>query len=412
MTEEGMDFGAMLAEFEREQGKTGAEKAPSVGEKVRGEILSLGEDTAFIDLGGKTEGMVHLDELTDEDGELTAAVGDVLEGMVTAHDPDSGCVVIRVRPGRLSGGETALEELRQAHAHGLPVEGVVQEVVKGGVRVEVAGVRAFCPISQLDRAYVENAAEFVGRRLSFRIERFEEFGRGGRPNVVVSRRALLEEEARARAEEARAKLEVGKTVEGTVTSVTSYGAFVDLGGIEGLLHVSEMSHTRVEDPRQLYTQGQRVQVEVVKIETGEEGKEGKRGKRDRISLSRKALETDPWEGVAAAFPRGSQHRGKVARVESFGAFVELMPGVDGLVHVSELGVDRPIQHAREVVEIGQELTVEVLSIDPVRRRISLSRTVADRETDAAARAKATDSDSSGGFASLGDLLKDRIGELE
>lgn len=412
MTEETEDFGALLAEFEREQGRTGTEKAPEVGEKVRGEILSLGETAAFVDLGGKTEGMVHLEELTDEDGELTVGVGDAVEGLVTAIDPDSGCVVIRVRPGRFSASETALEELRQAREHGIPVEGVVREVVKGGVRVEVAGVRAFCPISQLEAAYVEDASEYVGRRLRFRVERFEESGRGGRPNVVLSRRVLLEEEARARAEEARAKLAVGKVVEGTVTSVTSYGAFVDLGGIEGLLHVSEMRHSRVEDPKELYTQGQRVQVEVIGIEPGKEGKG------DRISLSRKALETDPWEGVAAALPRGSQHRGMVTRVEPYGAFVELMPGIEGLAHISELGADRPVQHAREVVQAGQEMEVEVLSVDPARRRISLARAQGAGAGDAEWRARQASgagagsrsgSGGSGGLASLGDVLEKQLG---
>jgi len=412
MTEETEDFGELLAEFEREQGRTGAEKVPEVGEKVRGEILSLGETAAFVDLGGKTEGMVHLEELTDEDGELTVGVGDAVEGLITAIDPDSGCVVIRVRPGRFSGSETALEELRQAREHDIPVEGVVREVVKGGVRVEVAGVRAFCPISQLEAAYVEDANEYVGRRLRFRVGRFEESGRGGRPNVVLSRRVLLEEEARARAEEARAKLAVGKVVEGTVTSVTSYGAFVDLGGIEGLLHVSEMRHSRVEDPKELYTQGQRVQVEVIGIEPGKEGKG------DRISLSRKSLETDPWEGVAAALPRGSQHRGKVTRVESYGAFVELMPGIEGLAHISELGADRPVQHAREVVQAGQEMEVEVLSVDPARRRISLARAQGAGAGDAEWRARQASgagagsrsgSAGSGGLASLGDVLEKQLG---
>jgi small subunit ribosomal protein S1 len=417
MTEESEDFGAVLAEFEREQGHAGAEKAPSVGEKVRGEIISLGETAAFVDLGGKTEGMVHLEELTDEEGELTVAVGDAVEGLVTATDPDSGCVVIRVRPGRFAGSETALEEVRQAREHGIPVEGVVREVVKGGVRVEVAGLRAFCPISQLELGFVEDASEYVGRRLRFRIERFEESGRGGRPNVVLSRRVLLEEEARARAEEARAKLEVGKVVEGTVTSVTSYGAFVDLGGIEGLLHVSEMRHSRVEDPKALYTQGQRVEVEVIGIQPGKEGKG------DRISLSRKSLESDPWEGVMAAFPRGSQHRGKVTRVEPYGAFVELVPGIDGLVHISELGADRPVQHAREVVETGDELEVEVLSVDPARRRISLARTQgagagaaewrAARSSGAAAGfGTGSSGGSGGGLASLGDVLKNQLGPSE
>ena len=415
MAEETKDFGALLAEFEREQGRSGAEKAPEVGKKVRGEILSLGETTAFVDLGGKTEGMVHLEELTDEEGELTVCVGDAVEGLVTATDPETGAVIIRVRPGRFAGSETALEELRQAHEHGIPVDGVVREVVKGGVRVEVGGIRSFCPISQLDIAYVEDANEYVGRRLRFRVERFESSGRGGRPNIVLSRRALLEEEARARAEEARAKLAVGKVVEGTVTSVTSYGAFVDLGGVEGLLHVSEMRHSRVEDPKELYTQGQRVQVEVIGIEPGKEGKG------DRISLSRKSLETDPWEGVAATLPRGSHHRGKVTRVEPYGAFVEVLPGIEGLAHISELGADRPVQHAREVVQAGEELEVEVLSVDPARRRISLARARGAGAGDAEWRARQaaaggggsrSGSGGSGGLASLGDLLKERLGDPE
>lgn len=398
------DFGAVLAEFEREQGRTGAEKAPEVGEKVSGTIISLGADAAFVDLGGKTEGMVALAELRDEEGELTHDVGDTVEGLITATDPESGCLVLRVRPGRVSVGNTALLELRQAEEHGVPVEGTVREVVKGGVRVEVAGLRAFCPISQLDLVYVEDASAYVGRRLHFQVVRFEESGRGGKPNIVLSRRTLLEEEARARAEEARRRLEVGQQIEGTVTSVTSYGAFVDLGGIEGLLHVSEMSHSRVEDPKQLYTVGQRVTVEVIGIEAGKEGKG------DRISLSRKSLETDPWEGVAAQFPPGTKHTGKVVRIEPYGAFVELIPGLEGLVHISELGADRPIQHAREVVEEGQELPVEVLSVDPARRRISLSRTVVDREVDEGGERGRRGSGGGGGLASLGDLLKDQLGE--
>jgi len=410
MAEETQDFGALLAEFEREQGRTGAEKGPAIGEKVSGEIISLGPSAAFVDLGGKTEGMVHREELTDEEGELTVEVGDTVEGLITATDPDSGCLVIRIRPGRFSDVETALEELRQAREHRIPVEGVVREVVKGGLQVDVGGVRAFCPVSQIDLRYVEDPSEYVGRRLQFRVERFEESGRGGRPNVVVSRRALLEEEAKARAEEARARLEVGKTFDGTVTSVTSYGAFVDLGGIEGLLHVSQMRHSRVEDPKELYAEGQRVQVEVIGIEPG------KGGKGDRISLSRKSLETDPWEGVVSAFPRGSHHTGKVVRVEPYGAFVELIPGIEGLVHISELGADRPIQHAREVAEPGQEMTVEVLSVDPGRRRISLARTRADDPAGDFPRQRAEASGGSGGetgsggFASLGDLLKEQLGE--
>jgi small subunit ribosomal protein S1 len=366
------DFGAILAEFERAQEASGAGKDPKPGNRVSGRVLSIGEEAVFLDVGAKSDAMVALAELTDEDGEPTVAVGDTVDGLVTGHDEASGCLMVRVRPGAgggsfgstAGGSEIAIEELAQAHTHGIPVEGVVAEVVKGGVEVTVSGLRAFCPISQLEQKYVEDAAAYVGRRLTFRVVRFEASGRGGRPNVVLSRRDLLMEEERQRREEALAKLAVGSVVRGTVTSVASYGAFVDLGGVEGLLHVSEMAHERVEDPAELAAPGDVVEVKVLAIE--------ERDGQKRISLSRRALERDPWEDVAERFPAGTTVRGRVLRLEPYGAFVRVAPGLEGLVHVSELAPGRRIAHPREVVELGQDVEVRVLSVDPSKRRLSLS----------------------------------------
>jgi small subunit ribosomal protein S1 len=311
--------------------------------------------------------MVALDELRDEAGELTVAVGDAVEAVVAAADRDTGSLVLRVRPGRSgAAGEAAWAELRQAHEARIPVEGRVSGVNKGGFDVEVSGVRAFCPVSQIDSGYVEIPADWVGRRLTFRITRFSE-GRGRRPDVVLSRRELLAEAAAARAAEARARLAVGKTVRGTVSSLTGYGAFVDLGGVEGLLHVSEISHSRTADPAEVLAVGQALEVEVLKIEPPK-----KPGGHDRISLSLRALEPDPWRGAADRFPEGMVVPGRVVRLEPYGAFVAIAPGLDGLVHVSELAADRRVEHPRQVVEVGQEVTVRVLGVDAEKRRISLA----------------------------------------
>lgn len=404
-SDESRDFGELLAEFEREQSAAGTGKDPAPGEKASGKILSIGEEVAFVDLGGKSDGVVSLPELTDEEGELTAAVGDTLEGIVTGRDEASGGLILRVRPDAAAGGgagtELALDELARAHQHGTPVEGSVTGAVKGGVEVQVLGVRAFCPVSQIEIGYVEEPEVYVGRRLSFRVTKFQRSGRGRRPDVVLSRRALLEEEAAERRRETLARLEEGAVVRGTVTSVTGYGAFVDLGGVEGLLHVSEMSYDRVEDPAEVVSPGDSVEVKVLKLEE-------EPGKGLRISLSRRALEQDPWEEAAARFPEGATVPGRVMRLEPYGAFVRLAPGLEGMAHVSELDPGRRVNHPREVVELGQDVTVRVLSVDTERRRIALSMATDGEPTGAEARSEpaATGSDlASSGFGSLADAFE-------
>jgi small subunit ribosomal protein S1 len=397
------DFATLFAAYEREQETAAKRKkkdaggdearpksrGPQAGDKMSGRIVSFGEESAFVDLGGKSEGVIPLAELLDADGQRTVNVGDEVEAMVVGTGDDG--VVLRVRGG--GRGQAAPAELAQAHAHGLPVEGTVTAVIKGGVEVTVAGVRAFCPISQLDDRYVADAATFVGQRLSFRITRMEE-GRGRGINLVLSRRALLEEEKAVRAEAARAQLAPGKVVRGTVTSLAAYGAFVDLGGIEGLLHVSQLGHARVAHPQDVLAVGQEVEVQVLDIKTDAKGEE-------RISLSRRALVRDPWLDEAARLQPGTRRRGRIARLEAFGAFVELAPGVDGLLHVSELGGGKPIRHPREAVKVGDTIEVAVKSIEPDRRRIALTLAAAADEAEAST---ANAPPEPPGFGALGDFF--------
>jgi len=389
------DFAAMLAAFEDEQAFE-PRPEPKIGEEVTGRVAALGDEVAFVDLGGKSEGIVERAELVDDEGCWKLAVGDSVTGVVRGID-ESGAFILRVRPGA---GETVRSELRTTWENKIPVEGRVAAVVKGGLEVTVGGTRAFCPISQISDHYVEDASEFVGERLEFRIERFEEAGR--RTNIVLSRRALLQEEAARRADETRERLSVGTTLEGTITSVTTYGAFVDLGGLEGLLHVSEMSYQRVEDPRELYSEGQRVEVQVTAIEPPK-----KPGQTERISLSTRALERDPWQDAERRYPPGTLVGGRVTRLEGYGAFVELGPGLEGLVHVSQLGSGERVRHARDVLELGATVKVKVLGVDLEKRRISLSRETGEKEREEKREYQEYKSSQAGseGFGSLGDFFK-------
>lgn len=384
------DFGAILAAFEAEQqGGTEAvepAKAPKVGDRITGRVLDIGMESVFVELGGKSEGVLAIEEVSDDDGNLQVGLGDTVEAMITAVDLGAGVVTLKMRTG---GGHVDLTELGQAHAAGIPVEGRVEEVVKGGLSVKIGGARAFCPVSQIDARFVEDPSVWVGEQLSFRITTFEE-GRGKRPNIVLSRRVLLEEEARRQAEELRSKLEKGAVVRGVVSSVTSYGAFVDLGGLEGLLHVSEMAHRRIENPEDVVSVGQELEVKILEIEPAKDDRSS-----ERISLSRKALLEDPWSREAGLLAAGSKRQGKVVRLQPFGAFVELMPGVDGLLHVSELAVDRRVTHPREVLEVGAAVDVVVKSVDLEKKRISLILAREGAEPDADEPQEWSDSGSEG-----------------
>ena len=345
--EENADFAALFAQSEQQKpGKL------RVGQKITARVAHLGGEVAFLDLGGKGEGIIDLRELRNEKGDLLVHAGEMLEGYVLSVT--EGVVVTRSVPkgaGR--------EMLQQALDSKIPVEGLVTGQNKGGLEVDLGGMRGFVPASQVDIRFVEDQSQFVGQRLKFRVGEI----RGG--NAILSRRALLEEERAALAAELRKRLEIGAQLEGTVTSVRDFGAFVDLGGLEGLVHVSELSHARVAHAQDVVQPGQHVKVQVLRIEKDERGHE-------KVALSLRALEQDPWDAARAQLKEGARLQGKVARLQPFGAFVELFPGVDGLVHVSALS-DRHVQHPREVVKEGETIWVQVESVDDAQRRIALRR---------------------------------------
>ncbi|HSK77800.1 MAG TPA: S1 RNA-binding domain-containing protein [Thermoanaerobaculia bacterium] len=421
--QENKDFAQVLAEFEQEAPATS--EGPTVGEKVSGHILSIGEESVFVDLGAKSEGTIPVAELKDAEGNVTVNVGDTIEATVTGTNPESGAIELRKKAG--GKGKKAAEvvpEIRQAFENGLPLEGTVTGLNKGGAEVQVYGMRAFCPLSQLDLRYVADPQQYVGQKLTFKVARLEEGNRGGRgPNIVLSRRALLEEEQQTRATETREKLQIGAILKGKVTSLTTYGAFIDLGGIEGMLHVSEIGHARTSHPQDVLSIGEEVEVQVIKIEKGKDEK-----RPERISLSRRSLERDPWRDAAERFTEGTVVTGRVMRLETFGAFVEIAPGVEGLVHISEMGAGRRLNHARDAVQLGQDVPVKVLGVDTAKRRISLSISAAqggggggrgdrdydeyrdrdrnrDREEETAGARSGGGSPSGSGFGSLGDFFK-------
>ena len=386
------DFAALLAEFDKKAPGRG-HRPPAVGEVVRGKVISVGREAVFVALSdGRTEGMLELEELRDADGHVTVKVGDEVEARVAAQGDRAEVVVLRKLGGR---GPAAREDLEQAFTLGIPVEGTVTAVNKGGVEVTIAGARAFCPISQLELRPVDDAAAYVGRKLTFRITKHEADRRG--LNLVVSRRVLLEEEQRARGAETRGKLVVGAVLPGTVVAIKDFGAFVDLGGIEGMLPASELGFSRGVRPSEMLSIGQRLEVQVLRVEKTDDPR-----RPERISLSLKALERDPWEDVAARFPAGSKVTGKVTRVEPYGAFVELAPGVEGLLHVGELSGGKQVRHARELIKVGESREVTVLSLDRERRRLSLG--IGERP-DAVDPADLAAARAPGKLGTLGDLFK-------
>jgi small subunit ribosomal protein S1 len=338
------DFATLFA-------REGARRTLEVGQVVTGRVLQIDAEAVFVDVGAKGEALIDRAELQDEQGHLTVAVGDRIEATVVRSGE-----AIRLS-SRLLQGAQAREGLAVAAETGLPVEGKVAAVVKGGYEVTVAGLRAFCPFSQMDLRRVDDAEALVGRVLEFRISRYDERGR----NIVLSRRALLEERAARAAEETRKKLVAGAVLPGTVTSLADFGAFVDLGGVQGLVPISEISHSRVGRPAERLRVGDAVSVKVLTVDAA----------RGRVSLSLKALEADPWAAVPGHLRERQIVRGRVVRMTDFGVFVELRPGVDGLLHLSEIPRSRHGEMKR-AAETGAELVVLVTSIDLDRRRVGLA----------------------------------------
>jgi small subunit ribosomal protein S1 len=323
------------------------------GQTVEGTIVAIGPEVAFVNVGGKGEAVIAIAELKDDDGVLESAVGDRIKATVVSTE--GGVTLSR----HLIRGAATDRQIEDAFRARLPVDGKVERAVKGGYEVRIGRARAFCPISQIDTARNTDPAEHIGRVHTFRITEYKEGGR----NLVVSRRALLEEEQRAAAAEVRRSIVPGAVITGHVTSVREFGAFVDLGaGVQGLLHISEMGWSRVSDTSQVVAPGEAITVKVLRVDDDMQ----------KIALGLKQLSDDPWLAVSAKYAVGQAYAGRVARLADFGVFVELEPGVTGLIPVSEADVPNDAALAK-AFPVGADVEVSVLDVDASARRMRLSR---------------------------------------
>ena len=350
-TPAGEDFAEMFARHE-------SAHAIERGEVVKGRVIQIVGESIFVDVGGKGEAWIDRAELTDDDGKLKVAVGDEIEATVVSTGDD-----IRLSH-KLRQGAQAREALALAVQSRVPVEGRVAAVIKGGYEVTVAGLRAFCPFSQMDVRRTEAPEDYVNRVLEFRVTQYGDRGR----NIVLSRRQLLEEQNARAAEETRKKIIPGAVLPGTVTGLADFGAFVDLGGVQGLVPASEVSHSRADKPADRLRMGEQVTVKVLRVDD----------EKGRISLSLKALAGDPWQVVPGRLSERQVVRGRAVRATDFGIFIELLPGVDGLLHQSEIPRHRQGE-LREAAGARTELTVMVLSIDMDKRRVALALAPDDAE---------------------------------
>jgi small subunit ribosomal protein S1 len=343
----GEDFGQMLDRFEQEQSSL------QEGEVVRGTVVGITERGVVIDFGYKSEGIVNQNEFMDG-GELTVKPGDEVDVLVKNMETGEGFPVLsRADAVRLR----AWDDLEKAFEEGRSIKGRVAERIKGGVRVDIDGIGAFLPGSQVDVRPIRNLDSLRGKEIEAKVIKLNR----KRSNVVLSRKALLEERNAGKKDETLDQIEEDIIVEGQIKNLTDYGAFVDIGGVDGLLHVTDMSWSRVQTPGELFKVGDTVQVKVLRFDRG----------RERVSLGYKQLLPDPWESVEERFPLHTRMNGRVASVTDYGAFVELEPGVEGLVHVSEMSWSKRVKHPSKLVNPGDVVDVEVLGVDPKGRRISL-----------------------------------------
>jgi small subunit ribosomal protein S1 len=357
------------------------------GQTIEGTIVAIGPEVAFVNVGGKGEATIGIDELKNDDGLLEVAVGDRIQAVVVSTE--GGLTLSR----KLARGAASARQLEDAFRAGLPVEGKVDRAVKGGYEVRIGHARAFCPFSQIDTVRHTDPAEHVGRVYAFRIIEYKDSGK----NLVVSRRALLAEEQQARAAELRRSIVVGAVMTGRVVSVRDFGAFVDVGaGVQGLLHVSEMGWSRVSDSSQVVTPGQEVVVKVLRVDEATQ----------QIALGLKQLTADPWSTVGAAYEVGQVCQGRVTRIAEFGAFVELEAGIEALAHVSSFPPGQSGGWMKSVAP-GTTGAFEILSIDPEKKRIGVALVPegSPRAADVREYTEREDAAQAEGFGSLADKLR-------
>jgi len=323
------------------------------GTIVKGSVVRVTDDTVYIDIGHKTDGEVPIQEFRGADGEVTAKVGDKVEVYLDCFEDNDGEMVLsRERAEMLR----AWDRISDAYENDEIVEGVIMARVKGGLSVDI-GVKAFLPGSQVDLRPVRNLDKLINCKFNFKIIKFNK----KRGNIVLSRRVLLEQDREKLRTETLQNLKEGAVLKGIVKNITDYGAFVDLGGIDGLLHITDMSWGRINHPSQLFEVGQEVEVKVLNYDEA----------RQRVSLGYKQLQEDPWVKASEKYAEGIKTRGTVVSLTDYGAFVELEDGIEGLIHISEMSWSKRIRHPSKVVSIGDEVDVVVLAIDREARRISL-----------------------------------------
>ncbi|WP_338113487.1 30S ribosomal protein S1 [Pacificoceanicola onchidii] len=345
---------ATMEEFEALLNESLEMDTPDEGTVVKGKVIAIEAGQAIIDVGYKMEGRVELKEFANPGEAPEIAVGDEVEVFLRAAENARGEAVISREMARR---EEAWDRLEKAYADDARVEGAIFGRVKGGFTVDLGGAVAFLPGSQVDVRPVRDAGPLMGLKQPFQILKMDR----RRGNIVVSRRAILEESRAEQRAEVIANLTEGQAVDGVVKNITEYGAFVDLGGVDGLLHVTDMAWRRVNHPSEILSIGETVKVQVIKINK----------ETHRISLGMKQLQEDPWDLVGAKYPLASVHKGRVTNITDYGAFVELEPGVEGLVHVSEMSWTKKNVHPGKIVSTSQEVDVMVLEIDGSKRRVSL-----------------------------------------
>ncbi len=325
------------------------------GQTVETSIVSISGDCVFLQLNGKSEGVLDRAELADKDGNLSVREGDPIK--VFFLDAKNGEMHFTTK---ISGDKAGPALLENAYKNKIPVEGLVEKEIKGGYEVRIGETRAFCPFSQMGSRRTEPPEVYVGRHLTFKIQEFKDNGR----SIMVSNRVIEEEAQQVRIEALKQTLREGMLIKGTIKSLQDFGAFVDLGGVQALLPISEIARDRVQDIHAVLTVGQEIEASILKLDWNSE----------RISLSMKSLLADPWVGACEKYPKNSKHTGKVVRITDFGAFVSLESGLDGLIHVSEFKSDSKYGNAGVPVKVGQTVSVQILEVNVPGKRISLKPT--------------------------------------
>jgi len=322
------------------------------GELVEAEIVAISDDCIFLQLDGKSEGQLDTAEMVDKDGNLTVKEGDSIKAYFLSSKNG-----IKQFTTRISGDKADKAILENAYKSEIPIEGIVEKEIKGGYEIQIGESHAFCPYSQMGLQRIDNPEDYIGKHLTFKILEYSENGR----NILVSNRIILKEELQDKIEVLKKSLHEDTVVKGTVKSIQSFGAFIDIGGVQALLPISEISRSRVEDINKALSIGQKIEAVVLKLDWENE----------RISVSMKKLLTDPWDAAKSKYKIGSNYAGTIARITNFGAFVSLEPGLDGLIHISDFENETRINHPKEVVKTGQSVRVEIKDMDIEKKRISL-----------------------------------------